>query len=147
MSDSFVDTDVIVRFVTGDDSAKQAAAYDLFRRVREGAVTLQAPVTVIADAVHVLASPRLYNLPRAQIAGLLTLLARLPGFHVEMRRTVIRALEIYSARTSFDFGDAMLVASMEMADSRIIYSYDRHFDRVEGITRREPPSHGVNGAE
>jgi predicted nucleic acid-binding protein len=49
-----VDTDVIVRLVAGDDLAKQAAAAAPFQRVEEGAVTLAAPETVIADAVFVL---------------------------------------------------------------------------------------------
>jgi hypothetical protein len=63
MSNPFVDTDVIIRLLTGDDLRKQAQAAVLFQQVRDRALTLEAPTTVIADAVFVLASPRLYRQP------------------------------------------------------------------------------------
>lgn len=63
MSAPFVDADVVVRLVTGDDPGKQAAARRLFDRVEAGDLVVATPVTTIADAVYVLASPRLYALP------------------------------------------------------------------------------------
>jgi predicted nucleic acid-binding protein len=137
MSDPFVDTDVIIRLLTGDDPQKQAAAAALFERVERGQAMVAAPDTAIADAVHVLASPRLYHLPRPQVSALLTTLARLPNFHVGNRQAVLRALEMY-ATTDLDFGDVFLVASMEQAGSDVIYSYDKGFDKLQGITRHEP---------
>ena len=137
MSDPFVDTDVIIRLVTGDDPAKQAAARSLFERVESGDLTLLAPDTVIADAVYVLSSKRLYNLPRAEIQELLTTLLRLPLFKVRNRRALMRALEIY-ATTNVDFGDAMIAASMRQAASETIYSFDQDFDKRLGITRIQP---------
>lgn len=50
----FVDTDVLIRLLTGDDPAKQAQAADLFEQVERGELQLAAPNTVIADAVYVL---------------------------------------------------------------------------------------------
>ena len=87
MSDCFVDTDVIIRLLTGDDPQKQAQAATFFEQVEKGSLTLVAPVTVIADCVYVLSSPRLYNLPRTEVVGLLTPLLRLPHFRVQSRRT------------------------------------------------------------
>lgn len=79
MTYPLLDTDVIVRFVTGDDPLKQAAAATLFQEIADGALTLVAPVTVIADAVFVLSSRRLYHLPRAEGATLLTALLNYTG--------------------------------------------------------------------
>jgi predicted nucleic acid-binding protein len=56
MTEPFIDTDVIIRLLTGDDPVKQDRAKALFRGVEDGSLTLQAPLTVIADAVHVLSS-------------------------------------------------------------------------------------------
>ncbi len=137
MSDPFVDTDVIIRLLTGDDPQKQAAAVVLFEQVERGQATVAAPDTVIADAVYVLASPRLYHLPRAQVSQLLATLVRLPNFRVSNRQAVLRALELYAA-TNLDFGDVFLVASMEQAGADVIYSYDKGFDKLQGITRHEP---------
>lgn len=64
-------------------------------------------------------------------------LLRLPHFKVHNRRLLIRALDIFAA-TSLDFGDAMLVATMERRGATDLYSYDRDVDRVPGTARREP---------
>lgn len=137
MSDPFVDTDVIIRFLTGDDLGKQEEAAALFQRVEAGEARLLAPDTVMADAVFVLSSPRLYKLPRARVRELLVPLVRLPGFRVQNRRALLGALDLF-ATTSLGFGDAMIAASMEQAGCDTVYSYDAHFDRVPGIRRLEP---------
>ena len=137
MSEPFVDTDVIIRFLTGDDPIKQAQAAAFFRAIEDGKLTVRAPVTVIADTVYVLGSPRLYRLPRPQIAAMLSRLVRLPGVRMERRRTVIAALALYGSST-LDFGDCMLVASMRQQGSSVIYSYDEDFERFPPIQRREP---------
>jgi predicted nucleic acid-binding protein len=137
MTESFIDTDVIVRLITGDDAVKQAAAQLLFRRVRDGIEVLRTPVTVIADAVHVLSSKRLYAYPRIRIRDDLAALVRLPNFRVESRASVLRALDIFAA-TNLDFGDAMTVAAMERRGIQDLYAYDRDFDRFPGLRRKEP---------
>lgn len=139
---SFIDTDVVIRFLTGDDPVKQERAAKLFQQIEQGTLTLAAPDTVIADAVFVLSSPRLYNLARHEITALLVPLVRLPGFRVKNRRTVLGALALYGhGPIKLDFGDAILVASMQQSGSQTVYSFDKDFDRFAGITgisRQEP---------
>ena len=137
MNGAFVDTDVLIRLITGDDPVKQAAAEALFARVEAGALALRAPDTVIADAVFVLTSPRLYALPRPLVREKLAHLVGLPAFLVHNRRLLLRALDIF-AMTNLDFGDAMIVATMERRNASTLYSYDHGFDRMPGISRREP---------
>jgi predicted nucleic acid-binding protein len=137
MSEPFVDTDVIIRLITGDDPVKQTAAEALFRQVANGTLMLRAPDTVIADAVYVLASPNLYRRDRSRIRDQLGFLLRLPNFKVHNKRLLLRALDIF-AGTSLDFGDAMLVATMRRRGSSDLYSYDRDFDHVVGVRRLEP---------
>jgi predicted nucleic acid-binding protein len=137
MTRPYLDTDIIIRLLTKDDLAKQAAAAALFEKIKAGALEVAAPDTVIADAVYVLSSPRLYNLPRAIVRELLTPLVQLTGCRIHNRRAVLRALDLY-ASLKIDFGDALIVASMEQAGSQVVYSYDGHFDRIKGITRQAP---------
>jgi predicted nucleic acid-binding protein len=80
MSDTFVDTDVLIRLLTGDDEQKRLRATALFKQVQEGTLTLAAPDTVIADAVYVLSSKALYKKTRAEVRALLTPLVQLPQF-------------------------------------------------------------------
>ena len=137
MSDAFVDTDVLIRLLTGDDPLKQADSAALFEAVEAGELTVAAPDTVIADAVYVLSSPRLYRVPRPQVEELLAPLIRLPGFRLRNRDSLLRALDLYST-TNLDFGDAMIVASMEAAGVDALYSYDEGFDRLASVKRRAP---------
>lgn len=137
MSSYFVDTNVLIRLLTGDDVKKQEASAALFTKVEEGTITLHAPDTVIADAVFVLSSRRLYNLPHLKIAQLLTPLVRLKHFRVRNRHVVLHALSIYGD-TAIDFGDAMIVAAMQQAKSDKLYSFDTDFDGISGIARQEP---------
>jgi predicted nucleic acid-binding protein len=135
----FIDTDVIIRFLTGDDLVKQERAAKLFEHIEQGTLTVSAPDTVIADAVYVLASPRLYNLPRGDVAALLTPLVRLPQFRVKNRRTVIAALTLYGhGPFKLDFGDALIVASMQQSGSNTVYSFDTDLGKIPGIIRQEP---------
>jgi len=137
MPNAFVDTDVVIRMLTGDDLAKQAAGVALFEQVEAGTITLNAPATVVADAVFVLSSPRLYAVPRTDIQALLGRLLLIPQFEVESRDALLDALDLYAA-TNLDFGDAMIVASMGLAGSRELYSYDRDFDSLDSVNRKEP---------
>lgn len=137
MANPFVDTDVIIRLLTGDDKKKQDAASVLFKKVESKKLTLTAPETVIADSVYVLSSPRLYHLNRTNVQALLLPLLRLPYFKVRNRRLTIRALDIYAA-TNLDFGDAVIVAYMERGKSRTLYSFDKDFDKITIVDRKIP---------
>ncbi|MCL4544787.1 MAG: PIN domain-containing protein [Chloroflexi bacterium] len=133
----YLDTDILIRLLTGDDPTKQAAAAALFERVERGELTVVAPPTVLADAVFVLSSPRLYHLPRAHVAALLTPLVRLPHFRLHNRRALLAALQLYGSST-LDFGDCLIITSMQQERSQILYSYDSDFDGIAGIRREEP---------
>ncbi len=121
MTDRFVDTDILIRMLTGNDPDKQAASVSLFGQVASGDITVAAPESVVADAVHVLSSPRLYALFRDRVRQLLTPLVRLTSFHGRNRCEVLRALDLF-ATTRLDFGDA-LVAAMEQDGTSDRYSY------------------------
>jgi predicted nucleic acid-binding protein len=137
LAPAFIDTDVLIRLLTGDDPAKQAQSAVLFERVERGEIVLVAPDTVIADAVYVLSSPRLYHVPRRQVADMLLTLLRLPNLHIQNGRTVQAALELYGT-SALDFGDALIIATMRESNSASLYSYDTDFDRIGGIARLEP---------
>jgi predicted nucleic acid-binding protein len=66
MAEAFVDVNILIRLLTGDDPQKQHDCLRLFKEVENGGLTLYTPVTTIADAVYVLTSSRHYGLPRAQ---------------------------------------------------------------------------------
>lgn len=133
----YIDTDVVIRFLTGDDPKKQKAAAALLEKVDKGGLVLQAPDLVIADAVYVLSSPRLYHLSRPEIRDILSPLVGLSGFKVENKQALLEALNLYSV-SAVDFSDAFLIAKVRHSDKKMLYSYDHDFDNLDGITRIQP---------
>jgi predicted nucleic acid-binding protein len=137
MTAQFVDADVIVRLLTGDDPTKQRRAAALFERVERRELVLRTPVTTIADVLYVLTSPRLYKVARADASEMLQTLVRLHDFLVDQKPAVLAALDLF-AQTRLDFGDALIAGSMLLSESYDLYSYDKDFDAVGSIVRREP---------
>ncbi len=135
----FLDANIILRYLTNDDSAKAAACFALLQAVKEGREQLQTTESIVAEAVYVLSSSRQpYRLSRADIVLSLLPIVRLRGLHVPRKKVVLRALDIYQVYSHLDFEDALSVASMEQSNVREIVSYDTDFDRVAAITRQEP---------
>ena len=134
---SYIDTDVIIRFLTGDDPKKQVRASKLFEKVEQGKLYLLAPDTVIADVVYVLSSPRLYNLPREEIRDILFTLLRHTNFKVDNKVSLFAALDIY-ASINLDFSDSFIAAECKHSKIKTLYSYDHDFDKIPNLIRREP---------
>jgi len=133
----FVDTNIFIRHLTRDDPEKAQACYQLFLSAQRNEVALTTCEAVIAEVVYVLSSKQLYNLPREQIRALLYPLLTLRGLKLSGREIYLRALDVY-ASSDLDFEDAIAVAHMERHQLSEIYSYDRHFDQMSGLTRLEP---------
>ncbi len=141
MAEAFVDTNVLIRFLTGDDPVKMRASAELFRQIAAGELAVRAPVTVIAEAAYVLTSRVTYGLPRARVGAALAGIVALEGFLVDGKERVLVALDEFS-RSNVDFGDAMILASMEAEGATELYSYDRDFEQFRGVRRLEPVAVG-----
>ena len=133
----FLDANILLRYLTRDDPGKAQRCLELLQAADRGEVQLTTSESVIAEVVYVLSSPRLYNLPPERIRSLLLPILHLRGLRLPSRRLFRRALRIF-ADHGIDFEDALTVAHMERRGIQDILSYDRHFDDIEGITRREP---------
>lgn len=133
-----LDANIFLRYLTGDDSVKATACFDVFQsllRGEEEAITFEV---IVAEVVFVLSSPRLYRLDHDEIVARLAPLVRAPGLRLDHKETVLRALDLYAAHAALDFEDVMLVAHMERLEIDELVSYDRGFDRLPGVRRTEP---------
>lgn len=113
-----VDTNVIVRLLTGDDAAQAAVARSLF-----AAGPVWIAKTVLLDAAWVLRSA--YNFDDEAVREALTKLLGLQHAHVEDEPSVFGALEL--ATHGVDFADALHVASRPPGTT--FASFDRSFVR------------------
>jgi predicted nucleic acid-binding protein len=134
----FIDTNIILRFLTGDDPTKFEACKALFEQIETGTISVFVPDVVIAEVVYMLSSPKTYNHSRQEVAELLTPLLHLSRFEVQNRHILLRALRIYADNKELDFPDAYIASAMEQTKNKQLFSYDHDFDDFPFITREEP---------
>ena len=136
----FLDTNVILRYLTRDDEEKAEACYQLFERASRGEEILVTCEAIVAEVVYVLSSRRAgYHLSRREIAARLFPILSLRGLRLPQKQLYINALNIYASSTALDFEDALAIAHMQHQGITEIISYDRDFDDITGIQRIEPP--------
>jgi predicted nucleic acid-binding protein len=128
---AFVDTNVLIRHLTGDPPDQAARA----TRYLAAADKLLLPDLILAEVAYVLES--FYETPRAQVATTLRAVMAYPGIRVLDADLLQRAVEVYEVHR-LDFADAYLVASAERTGVGVIASFDRSIDRVTTIRREEP---------
>ena len=128
---AFVDTNVLVRHLTGDPPDMAAAATAYLRTETELLLT----DVVAAETVYVLES--FYEAPRAQVAQALRSLVAFDSVVCVDPALLLRAVEVYET-DRVDFAEAYLVACAESTGVQRIASFDRSLDRVETIQRVEP---------
>jgi predicted nucleic-acid-binding protein len=129
---AFVDTNILIRHLTGDppEMAARATAY------LRGAPELFLADLVVAETVYVLES--FYEAPREQVAQAVRSLLALDSIVIVDPALLLRAIEVYET-ARIDFAEAYLVACAETTDVLRIASFDRTLDRVSTVQRIEPP--------
>ena len=133
----FLDTNILLRHLTGDDPGKAQACLALLLRVERGEEAVATSDLVIAETVFLLQSPRQYGLSRDRIRQLIEPIIALRGLRLPRKALYARAFDLYCQR-NISFTDAFNAAYMEARGLTEMYSYDTDFDRVEGIQWVEP---------
>ncbi|HET7572658.1 MAG TPA: type II toxin-antitoxin system VapC family toxin [Gaiellaceae bacterium] len=128
---AFLDTNVLIRHLTGEPPAQARRATAFLRRAEE----LLLPDLIVAEVVYVLES--FYEVERARVAELVRAIIGYPAIRVVDEPLLLRALEVYELGR-LDFADAYLVACAEASGVGAIASFDRGIDRVAAVRRVEP---------
>ena len=128
---AFVDTNILVRHLTGDPPEMAARATAYLRAESELLVT----DLVVAETVYVLES--FYEVPRDQVAVAVRSLLAFDSVVCVDPALLLRAVEVYET-DRIDFAEAYLVACAESTGVVDIASFDRSLDRVGTIRRIEP---------
>jgi predicted nucleic-acid-binding protein len=128
---AFLDTNVLIRHLTGDPPAQARRASAFLERAGE----LLVPDLIVAEVVYVLES--FYEVERQRVAELIRAIIGFPAIVVVDEPLLLRALEVYEV-DRLDFAEAYLVASAEATGVETIASFDREIDRVATVQRIEP---------
>lgn len=126
-----IDTNVIVRYLTGDDPQQADQA-----RTVIGQKPVFVPRTVLLEVEWVLRG--VYDLPSEQIIPALRALAGLPGVSVEDAVLVAKAMDW--AQAGMDFADALHLAAAVECESFLTFDkrLTRSGTRLSGVPITEP---------
>ncbi len=129
---AFVDTNILVRHLTGDppDMAQRATRYLASER------DLLLVDLIVAETVYVLES--FYETPRSQVAEAIRSLIAFESIVCVDPALLLRTVEVYET-DRLDFAEAYLVACAETTEVGRVASFDRAVDRIDTVERVEPP--------
>ena len=128
---AFVDTNILIRHLTGDPPAMAARATAYLEDESELLLT----DLVVAETVYVLES--FYDVPRKQVAEAMRSLVGFSSVVTVDPALLLRTLEIYET-DGIDFAESYLVACAETTGVNRVASFDRSIDRVGTVERIEP---------
>jgi len=130
----WVDTNVLVRFLTGQPPEMAAAAKALVESANEGAVVLEVLPVIVAETVYTLES--FYEIDRKDVASKLLVFLQSRGIKLHERERVLDALARHRDH-HIHFADAYLAAAgAEIGLS--VASFDRDLDKFKDVRRFEP---------
>ena len=124
-----LDTNVLVRYLVGDDAAQTEAAQRLLTGLTEerpGFICRE----VVVELVWVL--ERTYRFSRERIAELLEELIASVELEIEARDDVVRAAFRYQ-RGGPGFSDLMIAAAANRSGAHPLYTFDRRAAQMEGV--------------
>lgn len=128
---AFVDTNILVRHLTGQPS--EMAAWATAYLAAESELFLTD--LIVAETVYVLES--FYEVPREEVAEKIRSLLALESVISTGKALLLRAVEVYEINR-LDFAEAYLVACAESTGINKVASFDRSVNRVGTIERVDP---------
>jgi predicted nucleic-acid-binding protein len=122
-----VDTNVLVRLITRDDS-RQSASAEAF--IEPGA---WVSVIVLADAMWRIS--RFYKLSAKEIANAIEMLLNHRDLVLQDAETIAAALELFRAKPSLGFSDCLMLQLARKAGHLPLGTFDRSLAKVEGTQK------------
>ena len=126
MINVWIDTNILVRFVTHDAPEQSRQVVALMRRAERGEIALRVPGVVIAEAVWVLGS--VYSLDRGRIGDALRQFVLADGVAADDPDVVMDALRLMHEK-NVAYVDAH-VAALARAHGEAVATFDADFRRL-----------------
>lgn len=116
-----LDTNVILRYLIGDDKQKVKLIQNIKSRAKAGEIDLLLTEPIILESAATLRNYFKYS--REKISELLTILCSLDWLTVENKGIVISAIHDYET-TGLDFSDCLLLARVKVFGHKI-FTFDK----------------------
>jgi predicted nucleic acid-binding protein len=133
--DCFLDTNLVVRLVTGDPPEMAQPVKRLFERAALKEGTLRLTSLVVGESLYVLTS--FYKLPRDRVAQALIRVIDLPGVRTAEADPLKRSLDLFAENPKLHFVDAYLIARAE-TDKRGVATADEAIQKSSLVPVHNP---------
>jgi len=134
----FIETNILVRQITRDGDLRAKLTDELLFQIARGEVEGLVSLTVLFETAYVL--EKVYQMDRAVVSHSVRRITGVPGIRIAFGEAslLLRTLELYTSLAQLSFADCYhAVLSLEYCNGEI-YTFDKEFSRVPGITRLEP---------
>lgn len=135
MRNIFIDTNIFIRFLIGDNEKMAEETRKLLELIEKGKLRGETDIVVIAEIVWTLNS--FFKVKKEEVVESINLLLNLKNLTIKNKEIIERAINIYS-KTNIDFIDAFCAATSLKAKIDYVCSYDKDYDKIEGVRRVEP---------
>jgi predicted nucleic acid-binding protein len=129
-----VDTNILLRFLSGEPPGQARATQKLFSRAYSGELLLDISPVIVAETYYTLTS--FYGVERKVAAEKLSVLLQQRGVKLREAAQVLATLDRLQT-VNIGFADAYLAAGA--AEEKVsVVSFDRDFDKLADIVRYDP---------
>ena len=135
MAAPFIDSNILLYHLHGHHPEHSPKSSALIAQIERGELEAQISDMVVFETVFTL--ERSLKVPKVQVRDAILALLALPGIILPGKRRYARIFDLY-IDLNLPFGDAYIAAEMERFGATEIYTFDREFNRVPGVTRLEP---------
>ncbi len=123
-----VDTNILVRFLVGDDKKQANKVYKLFKSIEDDKDELFVPTLVILELIWVLES--VYEIVRFDILDSVSQLILMPIFKFE-NLTVIQNFIFEAQQSKFDLSDLLIAHSANINGCEVILTFDKKVSKYK----------------
>ena len=131
----FIDTNIFIKFLVNDIPQKADACEKIFKNAVARKETLFTTEMVIAEIIWVLES--YYELSQLEVQEKVEKILNTPNLICPNKDLILNALTIYVEK-NIDYIDAYNALILKNKGITELYSYDKHYDRMDWLTRLEP---------
>ena len=117
-----VDTNILVRFLVGDDSDQAQVVYNLFKKIELNKTELFVSLLVVLELLWVLES--VYQIERNSIIDSLADLILMPILKFENIEAIQKFI-IAAQNSKYDLSDLLIVHASNSYDCEAVFTFDK----------------------
>lgn len=118
---AILDTNVIIRFLIGDDRANYKKSVQIFSDIDNGKINALLLDAVIAEAVYVLM--KVYKVTKNKVTEKLSAIVQNKNILINDKPSMIKALALFT-QSNLDFIDCLVKAYSELNNLKLL-SFDK----------------------